>query len=63
MGVQGLWDLLGVTGRRVEVQALGNKKIAVDASIWVVQVQKRRDVMTFLANKSKNVFIRKTSGY
>ena len=39
MGVQGLWDLLGVTGRRVEVQALGNKRIAVDASIWVVQVQ------------------------
>jgi DNA excision repair protein ERCC-5 len=38
MGVQGLWDLLGVTGRRVEVQALGNKKIAVDASIWVIQV-------------------------
>ena len=33
-----MWDLLGVTGRRVEVQALGNKRIAVDASIWVIQV-------------------------
>jgi hypothetical protein len=38
MGVKQLWDLLGVTGRRVEVQAMGNKAVAVDASIWIIQV-------------------------
>lgn len=43
MGVKQLWDLLGVTGRRVEVQALGNKTVAVDASIWIVQVRRVSD--------------------
>eukprot|EP00898_Chlorokybus_atmophyticus_P006635 jgi/Chlat1/6973/Chrsp52S06650 len=41
MGVQGLWSLLEPVGRRVSVEALGNKRLAVactaDASIWVVQ--------------------------
>ena len=41
MGVQSLWDLLGTTGPRVEVEALGNKRIAADASIWMVQVISR----------------------
>ncbi|EKX38233.1 ERCC5/XPG/Rad2 nucleotide excision repair [Guillardia theta CCMP2712] len=37
MGVHGLWELLGVTGRKVEVQALGSRRVAVDASIWIIQ--------------------------
>lgn len=38
MGVKGIWSLLGATGRKAEVQCLGNKAVAVDASIWIVQV-------------------------
>ncbi|KAK9819017.1 hypothetical protein WJX74_004467 [Apatococcus lobatus] len=37
MGVQGLWSLLEPVGRRVNIEALSNKKVAVDASIWLVQ--------------------------
>ncbi|KAL3698871.1 hypothetical protein R1sor_012947 [Riccia sorocarpa] len=40
MGVQGLWELLAPVGRRVSVDSLGNKKLAVDASIWIVQFMK-----------------------
>ena len=38
MGVKGLWDLLSATGRTVEIEAMGNKTLAVDASIWIYQV-------------------------
>lgn len=41
MGVKGIWNLLGATGRKAEVQCLGNKAVAVDASIWIVQVRVR----------------------
>lgn len=37
MGVKGLWTLLEPTGRRVNIEALGGKRVAVDASIWLVQ--------------------------
>ncbi|KAK9861414.1 hypothetical protein WJX84_011927 [Apatococcus fuscideae] len=37
MGVQGLWSLLEPVGRRINIEALSNKKVAVDASIWLVQ--------------------------
>ncbi|KAL0021716.1 hypothetical protein WJX79_006455 [Trebouxia sp. C0005] len=37
MGVQGLWPLLEPVGRRVNIEALTNKRLAVDASIWLVQ--------------------------
>ncbi|UPQ98789.1 XPG/Rad2 endonuclease [Chloropicon primus] len=37
MGVQGLWTLLEPCGKRVSVEALSNRKLAVDASIWLVQ--------------------------
>lgn len=40
MGVQGLWELLAPVGRRVSVEALGGKKLAIDASIWIVQFMK-----------------------
>jgi len=37
MGVKNLWSLLEPTGRRVNIEALGGKRVAVDASIWLVQ--------------------------
>ena len=37
MGVKGLWTLLEPTGRRVNIEALGGRRVAVDASIWLVQ--------------------------
>ncbi|CAI5959451.1 unnamed protein product [Closterium sp. NIES-65] len=38
--LQGLWELLAPVGRRVSVEALANKTVAVDASIWLVQFLK-----------------------
>lgn len=40
MGVKGLWTLLEPAGRRVNVEALQGRKVAVDASIWLVQFVK-----------------------
>ena len=40
MGVTGLWSLLEPCGSRVNVDVLRNKRVAVDASIWVVQFLK-----------------------
>ncbi|BFI28307.1 DNA excision repair protein ERCC-5 [Marchantia polymorpha subsp. ruderalis] len=40
MGVQGLWELLTPIGRRVSVDSLGNRKLAIDASIWIIQFMK-----------------------
>ena len=37
MGVQGLWTLLEPVGKRVNVETLQNRKVAVDASIWLIQ--------------------------
>ncbi|RDX72864.1 DNA repair protein UVH3, partial [Mucuna pruriens] len=37
MGVHGLWELLAPVGRRVSVETLAGKVLAVDASIWMVQ--------------------------
>uniref|UniRef100_A0A0D9Z3M6 DNA repair protein UVH3 n=1 Tax=Oryza glumipatula TaxID=40148 RepID=A0A0D9Z3M6_9ORYZ len=37
MGVHGLWELLAPVGRRVSVETLAGKRLAVDASIWMVQ--------------------------
>ncbi|KAJ0982653.1 hypothetical protein J5N97_010908 [Dioscorea zingiberensis] len=37
MGVHGLWELLAPVGRRVSVETLAGKKLAIDASIWMVQ--------------------------
>ena len=38
MGVKGLWELLAVAGRRVSVETLAGKTLAIDVSIWIVQV-------------------------
>lgn len=40
MGVHGLWDIVGPSARPVRVEALRNKKLAVDASIWIYQFLK-----------------------
>lgn len=37
MGVKGLWSLLEPTGRRTDCEKLRGKRVAVDASIWLVQ--------------------------
>ncbi|KAI4320456.1 hypothetical protein MLD38_033934 [Melastoma candidum] len=40
MGVHGLWELLAPVGRRVSVETLAGKTLAIDASIWMVQFMK-----------------------
>ncbi|KAG9448758.1 hypothetical protein H6P81_008723 [Aristolochia fimbriata] len=40
MGVQGLWELLAPVGRRVSVETLAGRKLAIDASIWMIQFMK-----------------------
>lgn len=37
MGVQGLWSLLNPAARPTQLESLRQKKIAVDASIWIHQ--------------------------
>ena len=37
MGVQGLWPLLAPSGRRINIESLSLKTLAVDVSIWLVQ--------------------------
>ena len=56
MGVTGLWDLLSPAGRRIPVEALGGKVLAVDASIWLTQFVKAiRDPQT--GEMSKNAHL------
>jgi DNA excision repair protein ERCC-5 len=37
MGVNGLWQLISHTGQPIKLESLANKKLAVDASIWLYQ--------------------------
>ena len=37
MGVRSLWNLLAPCGRRTSVDALARKRLAIDASIWLIQ--------------------------
>jgi DNA excision repair protein ERCC-5 len=37
MGVKDLWQLLSPIGRRVSVESLEGKILAIDASIWITQ--------------------------
>ena len=37
MGVTRLWELIAPCGRRCSVDALARKRLAVDASIWIIQ--------------------------
>ncbi|KAL4452206.1 hypothetical protein ABPG75_007868 [Micractinium tetrahymenae] len=44
MGVSGLWQLLEPVGLRISIEALQNKRLAVDASMWLFQfVRAMRD--------------------
>lgn len=38
MGVQGLWDLVAPAGRRVKIQTLEGKVLAIDVSIWLLRM-------------------------
>ena len=40
MGVNGLWQLITPAGRRIPISTLGDKILAIDASIWLVQFVK-----------------------
>ncbi|CEP64053.1 ssDNA endodeoxyribonuclease RAD2 LALA0_S10e01178g [Lachancea lanzarotensis] len=40
MGVHALWDILGPTAKPVRLDSLKNKRLAVDASIWIYQFLK-----------------------
>jgi 5'-3' exonuclease len=40
MGVQGLWKLLAPSGRRVSIETLERRTLAVDVSIWLTQFLK-----------------------
>lgn len=37
MGVKDLWQLLSPAGRRVSIETLEGKTLAIDASIWITQ--------------------------
>ena len=40
MGIQNLWTLIDVVGRRINIESLQTKMLAVDASIWLIQFVK-----------------------
>ncbi|SCU86548.1 LANO_0C08372g1_1 [Lachancea nothofagi CBS 11611] len=40
MGVHALWDIVGPTAKPVRLESLSNKRLAVDASIWIYQFLK-----------------------
>ena len=40
MGVKGLWQLLMPSGRRISIETLSGKRLAIDASIWLTQFLK-----------------------
>ena len=40
MGVHGLWSLLRVSARRVSLETLEGRTLAIDASIWIIQLVK-----------------------
>eukprot|EP00741_Cyanophora_paradoxa_P010851 tig00020544_g10490.t1 len=40
MGVHGLWELLSPAARRIPIETLAQRRLAVDASIWLTQFVK-----------------------
>jgi DNA excision repair protein ERCC-5 len=47
MGVKGLWKLLLPIGRRISIETLDHHKLAIDASIWLIQfIKANRDPIT-----------------
>jgi DNA excision repair protein ERCC-5 len=44
MGVKDLWQLLSPVGRRVSIETLEGKTLAIDVSIWITQfIKSMRD--------------------
>ncbi|KAH6823564.1 5'-3' exonuclease family protein [Perilla frutescens var. hirtella] len=39
-GVHGLWELLARVGRRISIETLAGRKLAIEASIWMIQFMK-----------------------
>ena len=39
MGVNGLWQLLTPVARPVAVETLGNRRLAIDTSLWMYQLK------------------------
>ncbi len=37
MGVNGLWKLLNIAGKNVNIDSLAGRRVAVDVSIWLTQ--------------------------
>jgi 5'-3' exonuclease len=47
MGVKGLWKLVLPIGRRISIETLEGQKLAIDASIWLIQfIKANRDPIT-----------------
>jgi len=38
MGVQGLWNLVSPAGRRIKIETLEGKILAIDVSIWLLKM-------------------------
>lgn len=38
MGVHGLWLLLSPSGKRIKIEQLKGKVLAIDVSIWVLKM-------------------------
>ncbi len=38
MGVKGLWKLVAPAGHQINIETLHGRILAVDVSIWIVQV-------------------------
>eukprot|EP00166_Cyanidium_caldarium_P003065 ctg_2985.g531 len=53
MGVKGLWDFLAPAGRRVGLETLSGRWVAVDASVWLTQLvraMREADTMRLVRN-------------
>jgi DNA excision repair protein ERCC-5 len=52
MGVKDLWQLVAPIGRRVSIETLEGKTLAIDVSIWIIQF-----IKVFLLNLSLHVYV------
>eukprot|EP01119_Soliformovum_irregulare_P013190 TRINITY_DN3490_c0_g1_i4.p1 TRINITY_DN3490_c0_g1~~TRINITY_DN3490_c0_g1_i4.p1 ORF type:complete len:802 (-),score=263.84 TRINITY_DN3490_c0_g1_i4:42-2447(-) len=50
MGVQKLWDILSPAGRRVTMEALAHKRLAIDASIWLIGFEAMKETKGAIAH-------------
>ena len=68
IGNQGLWCLLSPCGHRITVETLTGKRLAVDVSLWLVQVCLNDnsiycEVTQFIARLHKHMLIFEVCGY